>query len=76
MLAKLGPGQRLALQKKQQKVRIALQDVRRIAASARRAFFMLPRIEVETAGAASVEWEMPVVPSQHDVVRGVRLFPL
>lgn len=32
---------------------------------------MLPRVGVETGGAAAVEWDVRVVPSQRDVVRGV-----
>lgn len=50
---------------------VDLQDIRRIAASARGASFVLPRIGVETLGAANREWDMPVVPSQRDVVRGI-----
>lgn len=69
MTARLKPAMRLALNERREKVRQALEDVRRLA-GLRGAIFTLPRVAVETGMAAAVEWETRVVPSQRDVVRG------
>lgn len=69
MIARLQPETRSALKERQEKVRRALEDVRRFAGT-RGAIFVLPRVGVETGAAAAVGWDLQVVPSQRDVVRG------
>ena len=63
------PRERLALNEKRDRVRLALEDVRRFA-GARGAIFSLPRVGVQTAAAASTEWDVRAVPSQREVVKG------
>lgn len=70
MTARLQPATRSALKERQEKVRRALEDIRRFTGT-RGAIFVLPRVGVETGGAAAVEWDVRVVPSQRDVVRGM-----
>lgn len=69
MATRLKPAMRLALKERREKVRQALEDVRRFE-GARGAIFVLPRIGVETTAAAAAEWDVRVVPSQRDVIRG------
>lgn len=63
------PQSRSALKERRERVRLAIEDVRRFA-GARGANFLLPRIGVETTAAASAGWDVRTVPSQREVVKG------
>lgn len=69
MATRLPPTARKTLKERRERVRLALEDVRRFA-RARGAIFLLPRVGVETAAAASGEWDLRAIPSQREVVRG------
>lgn len=69
MASMLKPAMRKELKEKRERVRRALEDIRRLAGS-RGTIFLLPRIGIETGGTAAEGWDLRVVPSQHEVVRG------
>ncbi|CAM9536199.1 unnamed protein product, partial [Scytosiphon promiscuus] len=73
MVTRLQPVARNGLKERRERVRLALEDVRRFA-RARGAIFLLPRVGVETAAAASNEWDLRAIPSQREVVREIRSF--
>ncbi|CAN0006883.1 unnamed protein product, partial [Laminaria digitata] len=73
MAARLKPAMRKELKEKRERVRRALEDVRRLAGS-RGTIFLLPRIGIETGGAAATGWDLRAVPSQREVVRALRSF--
>ncbi|CAM9264513.1 unnamed protein product, partial [Ectocarpus sp. 12 AP-2014] len=73
MATRLKPAVRTALTERRERVRQALEDARRFA-GARGAIFLLPRVGVETAAAASTEWDLRAVPSQREVVKQLRSF--
>lgn len=68
MATRLKPASRKALAERRERVRQALEDVRRFA-GARGAIFLLPRVGVETTAVASTEWDLRAVPSQREVVK-------
>lgn len=69
MTSRLKPAMRSALKERREKVRRALEDLRRFAGP-RGAIFLLPRVGVETLAAATTDWDVRVVPSQRDIIRG------
>lgn len=69
MATRLQPAVRKALKARRERVQLALEDVRRFA-RAHGAIFLLPRVGVETAAAASNEWDLRAIPSQREVTRG------
>ena len=69
MAARLKPAMRKELKEKRERVMRALEDIRRLAGS-RGTIFLLPRVGIETGGAAAEGWDLRPVPSQHEVVRG------
>ncbi|CAM9498108.1 unnamed protein product, partial [Ectocarpus fasciculatus] len=73
MTTRLKPASRTALAERRERVKQALEDARRFA-GARGAIFLLPRVGVETAAAASTEWDLRAVPSQREVVKQLRSF--
>ncbi|CBJ25838.1 tetratricopeptide repeat domain protein [Ectocarpus siliculosus] len=73
MATRLKPAARTALAERRERVRQALEDARRFA-GAQGAIFLLPRVGVETAAAASTEWDLRAVPSQGEVVKQLRSF--
>lgn len=72
MAARLKPAMRAELKERRERLRRALQDVRRLAGS-RGTIFLLPRIGIETGGGAATGWDLRAVPSQREVVRGKEL---
>lgn len=71
MAARLKPAMRKELKERRERVRRALEDIRRLAGS-RGTIFVLPRVGIETGGAAAEGWDLRPVPSQREVIRGAR----
>lgn len=69
MEARLKPALKLALNERRERMKRLLEDVRRLAGPFGK-MMVLPRVAVETRGAASTGWDVHMVPSQRGIVRG------
>lgn len=69
METRLEPALRSALSERRERMKRLLEDVRRLAGPFGK-MMVLPRVAVETRGVATAGWDVSMVPSQRDIVRG------